>query len=464
MDRTEPSREEVKEKARERRGARGRIVKSIALIILILIVLIIPQRAQRYVWYAQSVACLSCHPQMQAKFSEKNVHNPFMLRQCTTCHRQHASVPGRERKSENRSFWGRAVERLLPGFVREDIWNLILGLPTSTKVKGVKSVLGTKNPTKPQEETCMTCHQKIARQMGRKFAHPPFNGKKCLSCHDPHASNFTSMTRRNSTELCSMCHRMDKDRARRFKHPPFAINSCASCHTGHASDYSRLLKASQKEVCFTCHKRIAPLLYMPVQHPPFENGQCTGCHLPHASDATVLLIDNMPQVCYRCHSKTESDFDRPSKHPVSSLFTCARCHRPHAGQEPSLLFGRGNEVCYRCHEKIRASFEVTKHSTLQFERGRGACLGCHAYHGSVYRPLLANEPVTTCSRCHTDKANKVMLINHPAGANYYDVRRKAQLTCTSTCHWVHYVPENALLKWKPDELCLICHAQIGITR
>ena len=439
---------------------RKRTAKTVAVSLLLLILLLLPTRVEKIVWYAQNVSCLLCHPEMISAFDKRNVHEPFRTKRCLSCHSRHATAGVRERANVNRSIWGELIDGLIPRFIREDVWNFLFP-PTQIRVAGIKSLsrgIEGKYLVESEGVLCLSCHRRQAAQMSNANPHPPFNDQRCIGCHDPHASDFASLTRIRSDELCSVCHRMTEDAISPVVHGPFKIRSCTSCHTGHASNISGLLKAGQKDVCFTCHRSIAQQLYLPVRHRPFESGRCTDCHKPHASEAKFLLTEDMPGECYRCHGNVKRQFELSSKHPISASFTCVRCHDPHAQRYPVLLPASGNGVCYRCHGDIVPSFEAIRHSKVDFSRGLGSCLGCHLYHGSSNAPLLVDEAVSLCRRCHVGKMSK---LNHPVGGSLYDPRRGSQLTCTSTCHWIHYVPQRALLKWTPDELCLVCHVGTG---
>ncbi len=444
----------------ERRSRGGRTAKLVAVFLLLLALLLLPTRVEKIVWYAQNVSCLRCHPEMIAAFDKRSVHDPFRTKRCLGCHAKHADAGVRERASVNRSIWGEFVDGLIPRFVRVDIWNFLFP-PVRTSVAGVKSMSRAKERkylVEPEGSLCLSCHRRQAAQMASANPHPPFNAMRCTGCHDPHASDFADLTRLRSDELCSVCHRMAEDAARQIVHGPFKIRSCTSCHTGHASNFSGLLKAGQKDVCLSCHRALALQLHFPVRHRPFESGRCTDCHEPHASESKFLLVEDMPGECYKCHGNVKRQFELPSKHPIGFSFTCVRCHDPHAAQNAVLLPAKGNDACYRCHGDIAPSFKATRHSKIEFARGTGACLGCHFHHGSANAPLLADEPVSLCRRCHSGKMSK---LSHPVGGSLYDPRRGSRLTCTSTCHWIHYVPRRALLKWTPDELCIVCHVGTG---
>jgi predicted CXXCH cytochrome family protein len=312
------------------------------------------------------------------------------------------------------------------------------------------------------KKLCFQCHQKVSLELQKIEQHQPFAKANCLSCHDPHASKFSSITSADEHDLCLTCHNILNELAEEYTHSPFETRDCLSCHEPHASDYLDLKRASERILCLSCHQRIADLTRLSVQHRPFGEG-CTTCHRAHASSIATLLNQAMPPLCYECHLEIKKEFAKKSQHPISTNFPCTECHRPHASNYLDLLFAFGNEVCYRCHLRIRAAYEVTAHSQIRPQaigRITGSCLNCHLAHGSDFTPLLVIDELALCRRCHP-----VMFPpkDHPVGYDLVDRRTGSSLTCTSTCHWIHYWPTDALLRWIPDELCLICHSEVGIS-
>lgn len=427
---------------------------------LLAILLVLPLRSQKYIWYARNANCIPCHQSVAAKYENNYGHAPFVKQQCTVCHKPHDLPKARIAKAENRSFWGNWFEKALPKPVKERLWNMLLPVTQSVVLGAKESALAQGSLS--AEKLCVKCHANLTKTMGQKSTHPPFKQKQCLTCHDPHASNYSSMMRRRPDVICTLCHRKTVNAARRVKHRPFELRSCTSCHSAHASAQTRLLKAEEKNVCLECHQDVAKQMSLPVKHPPFEQGNCVACHQPHSSDQDFVLQKVMPEVCYGCHYTVRADFERTSHHPIGPDFTCVKCHSPHASENRVLLAAQGNQLCFQCHADVQSAFEARGHSKISpSQEGQATCLACHKQHGSPEKPLLIMDSVSLCRSCHSTQATGM---KHPVGEGKIDPRQGFELTCISTCHWVHYVDEPAFLKWKPDELCLSCHPQVGETK
>jgi len=236
-------------------------------------------------------------------------------------------------------------------------------------------------------------------------------------------------------------------------------NSCYNCHTPHAAGGNRLLKHAQEEqICLDCHNghvahtdSISSAFQKPFTHPldltsgvhdPTENTlvtdrhvECQDCHNPHAAQpwagggselpsgvlrdvrgitiggSEIYPITEGYQLCFRCHGDTQPtsgvytnrlvpeanvrlDFSpaNPSYHPVASPG-----RNPNV---PSLVspWNTGSTMeCIDCHSNDNDS-------------GNGPAN--RGPHGSVYRPILQRQYITTdpnpesasayalCYKCH----------------------------------------------------------------
>ncbi len=140
---------------------------------------------------------------------------------------------------------------------------------------------------------CALCHEATKDPV----VHGPVKAGQCLSCHDPHTSEFKAQTRADNNVLCLACHalrrisgdtvsvfktvsmsirdfeampKIELDPMQRFGHPsvthpvagirdplnPKEKMSCLSCHQHHSSTQPKLLIASTKgrNLCDACHK------------------------------------------------------------------------------------------------------------------------------------------------------------------------------------------------------------------
>ncbi len=104
-------------------------------------------------------------------------------------------------------------------------------------------------------EVCSDCHdfEDIPRQ------HAPFAIGDCVVCHNPHASTDTLLLRKKTVvEQCGFCHDLSKYSEGKHpvsRHPLESKNlTCVSCHNPHGSEFKRFLIADPKTFCTVCHE------------------------------------------------------------------------------------------------------------------------------------------------------------------------------------------------------------------
>lgn len=119
---------------------------------------------------------------------------------------------------------------------------------------------------------CYSCHKKNRDKWDkRRFKHEPAESGRCNRCHNSHSSPNPFFTRKSAWELCTGCHK-DKIAGMhivktfgRAMHPTHDVKdpsrpgknlSCVSCHNPHASESSSLLQSrSAFSLCTRCHKK-----------------------------------------------------------------------------------------------------------------------------------------------------------------------------------------------------------------
>ena len=138
---------------------------------------------------------------------------------------------------------------------------------------------------------------------GGTTEHEPFKSGDCLSCHNPHTSDYPTLLVSEGNSLCVSCHD-DKSQVPLYKHAAVTQGrGCISCHKPHAAKNKRLLIARGADLCYGCHlKTKEALKASKVIHPPFAEGDCESCHNPHGSTQDKLLVGSTPkETCTRCH-------------------------------------------------------------------------------------------------------------------------------------------------------------------
>lgn len=458
-----------KEDERKRRG--WILLAAVALLLLLLFAcvsisevwLIGGEQQARFV--ARNLECLQCHTELIPDFNKPSVHNPFALKECTTCHTPH----GKEIRVTVTTGPAEYVRRFrtvlqwlplrwwLSVSERSEVEGSVPGSVES--VSRAKSKGGHSGLVAPEEDLCWTCHGSMGRKLGDTYQHQPFETGRCTSCHDPHASDFRVLLTQAPNKICFTCHPIGQELNRKQAHSPVAQGWCIDCHDPHASNFKGMIVARQRELCFRCHPTVAVKTGMPVQHVPFLNDNCTGCHEAHGSDFPPLLDAVQPDLCYKCHPQIENQFTQPSHHPVGVTLTCGSCHDPHAAQYPGLVAAQNNDFCYRCHGQMQADFADSDHD------GR-LCIRCHTPHGSPYTPILVDRNPDLCFGCHKQSqydgnTEAVYRNKHPVRPNHYDANNQSPLTCTSSCHNPHGSDKSHMLRYfsSPyDGACLMCHA------
>jgi predicted CXXCH cytochrome family protein len=456
-------------------GRRGRVL--IALLILLLLLLCVlatvadvfigrtPQQRQ---FISRNLECLQCHTEFIPDLSKTSVHNPFLLKDCGTCHTKHGTEVTERRVTGVSQTWQRLktlVEwlpirlacRAFPGAGSSSAGSGEVATST-VRVKGNVS-----NLVMPEKDLCWTCHGNLGPLKGMAYQHAPFEAGYCTNCHDPHASDNKALLKQNEQDLCKTCHPMGSELSRAQTHPPAAGWFCTNCHNPHASNWKGILVTRQRDLCFQCHPTVAPLSLKAVQHNPFLYDNCSGCHEPHGSNTRPLLIAAQPALCYRCHPTIANDFQKPSHHPVGTVkLNCSDCHNPHAADFGFLLDARDNSFCYECHRSANGSASAIGATYQQSAHVGQLCIRCHTPHGSVFAPLLRNSNPELCLECHTWYDNTHI---HPVSGRFYDSHAKKRLTCTSTCHNPHGTQYPRMLKYpyRKDGLCLQCHPGVGIS-
>lgn len=209
--------------------------------------------------------------------------------------------------------------------------------------------------------------------------HQVIKEKGCITCHDPHASDFNHQLKQDTLNLCLECHESIGEIVKNALVSHGAVaedNKCANCHSPHGSDMPDMLLDEEMTLCLDCHDkpmdtprgRIIDMKTWiennPERHGPIREGNCTLCHQPHGSDHFRILAYEFPHkfyspfsveayaLCFQCHEDTLvldeqttalTDFRNGQKnlHYVhvnqKRGRTCRACHEIHAGTKPKRM-------------------------------------------------------------------------------------------------------------------------------
>jgi predicted CXXCH cytochrome family protein len=205
---------------------------------------------------------------------------------------------------------------------------------------------------------CLNCHgDEFKKAQGPGIqTHAPYARKDCLTCHDPHASNYPSQQVAATGPLCLKCH-ASVAQARKGAasvHEPLNTGQCTACHSPHSAARPKLMVGEAQAVCLTCHQGLIDSIKSKPSHQPAKQGKCLECHLGHTSARPALLTNDDPRLCQRCHPDNEASRKAHGGIAIKSS-PCLGCHRPHFANAPGLIktyqhdpFARRD--CVACHE------------------------------------------------------------------------------------------------------------------
>jgi len=182
-------------------------------------------------------------------------------------------------------------------------------------------------------------------------------------------------------------------------------------------------------------------------HQPVAEGRCESCHQGFGRVAGVRTT----QICLDCHDEQDMSGLVKVKLEGHQALDCTDCHDPHYSDTIALLVAAPQELCTACHD--RGYQGPQKHSHFADK-----CLLCHDPHAVASENYLRSSTVTLCQdNCHHSHR---LGRSHPMGAGTFDKYAKSEITCTSSCHRIHYSNYATYLSAHPDKICYRCHAEV----
>jgi predicted CXXCH cytochrome family protein len=220
----------------------------------------------------------------------------------------------------------------------------------------------SKNTVSALDNQCTSCHDQF-REL-KKITHKPMSSG-CLTCHLvstdlEHPQQKDSIRLKKALPaLCYSCH-SEGDFQNSNIHEPVLAGRCLSCHDPHHSEYEYLSVQSVPELCFECHDK--KKFTRKYEHTVSSKGCLRRCHSVHASAFPDLLNDTVLDICLICHASQASGrhvlsiLPGGKIHPVRGMtdpsnptreISCVSCHDPHSSNYANLAVSR--RLCSRCH-------------------------------------------------------------------------------------------------------------------
>jgi len=368
-----------------------------------------------------SALCGGCHESMTG---QKVVHRPVKEGKCTKCHDPHQSPNKFQLRAAGGALCFLCHDKALASgnFVHGPVAvGSCSSCHNSHQSEFPKLLLAKGN------DVCFSCHSDKAEALkSRKFVHVPVQ-LACINCHSPHSGKYKyNLKADGARDLCYTCHK-DKEKAIGEATVPHkgldTDRKCLGCHDPHASNYAKQLIQQPAALCLSCHDREyngqngrvanmkAVLANNSDHHGPIKQNDCSSCHDPHGSRNFRMLREFFPQLfyagynkdnyklCFMCHEANIASDSRTTTltnfrngdqnlhfvhvNKTTKGRTCRACHDAHATNNP---------------KHIRDSVPF---STWQLPVGfnktatGGKCMpGCHQAFGyDRVKPVVNKPPI-----------------------------------------------------------------------
>ena len=209
--------------------------------------------------------CFMCHD--KGKFTgEGNIHMPVENGMCLTCHDPHGSAETRLLRAPRPEVCYDCHDKAM--FFGPNVHEPV-GLGTCEACHDPHKSNKEKLLKNTDKAVCFNCHAEEA--FTKTNIHAPVAGGDCMVCHLPHASQNSTLLVRKGTLLCRECHSEVEKRPHAIMgftaggHPlrgrkdPLRsgkVFSCLSCHNPHSSDWPTLFRyqsSNMFELCIHCH-------------------------------------------------------------------------------------------------------------------------------------------------------------------------------------------------------------------
>ena len=203
-------------------------------------------------------------------------------------------------------------------------------------------------------ETCLNCHP---NKKEGKSVHSAV-GMGCENCHQATSEDGKTTITLVATggELCAMCHEAKKDPV---LHGPYKDGQCLTCHEPHASDYKAHTRAPGNSLCLECHspRRISGDTVTLFNSRTISDKDFAA--IPKI-ELDAMLRQGHP---WMGHPVAEA----PDPLHQGEKMSCLSCHQPHTSTLPSLVLAAkpGTDICDTCHQAFEQQKEAVLRKKLQ---------------------------------------------------------------------------------------------------
>ncbi len=235
--------------------------------------------------------------------------------------------------------------RLAVGPLRGLLLLLVISAVLVLRISKLSAADSTEHPfveTKGlKSETCLQCHPD--KNQG-KFVHTAV-GMGCENCHQTTSEkNKTTITLvATGGDLCVMCHEAPKDPV---LHGPFKSGQCLTCHDPHSSEFKAQTRAAGNALCLACHADVQA---------PAETVTLFGSQKISKADFDAIpKIDLDPTQRFGHPWVTHPVAVVPDLLRAGEKMSCLSCHAHHASGDENLIVSvkGGRDVCTTCHQII----------------------------------------------------------------------------------------------------------------
>ncbi|MDH4162662.1 MAG: cytochrome C [Nitrospirota bacterium] len=225
--------------------------------------------------------CFQCHPDSIVK--HKVMHPPVAGGDCSGCHDNHQSDFPNRLMADGNALCFQCHPDKEEGLKTKKVGHYPVKQSCvqchSPHGSETPAMLSAAVP-----DLCANCHpnEAMARQRSLTKHGPMIDQKSCKNCHDPHFSDQSKLLLTSPMALCLACHNKELETGRgkimdmkalfdqnKNAHGPIKGGDCISCHNPHGSNFWRILTQyypsefyttyadGKYALCFSCHDKTA---------------------------------------------------------------------------------------------------------------------------------------------------------------------------------------------------------------